>query len=158
LEGFTFLFLTLMNFQLKILDKRITLQPATDFSAGYDLQAAINDPIVIRRNEKATLIPTGFALYIKDPNVCGLLLPRSGLGHKQGLVLGNNVGLLDADYSGQLYVSAWNRGQQEEIIINPLDKIAQLIFCPVIHPQFNFVDEFVNEDERGAGGFGSTGK
>lgn len=157
MEGLIFLFI-IMNFQLKILDKRITFKPATTLSAGYDLQAAINEPLIIKRSEKAALIPTGFALYIKDPTVCGLLLPRSGLGHKQGLVLGNNVGLLDADYSGQLYISAWNRGQQEEIVINPLDKIAQLIFCPVIHPQFNYVDIFVTEDDRGAGGFGSTGK
>lgn len=145
--------------QVKILDQRINgqLQRGTSMSAGYDLIACIDKPVSIRHGDKATMIPTGLAIYINDPNIAALILPRSGLGHKQGLALGNTVGLVDADYQNQWYVSAWNRGQQDEIVINPGDRFAQAVFIPVIHPNFEIVSEFSEETERGLGGFGSTG-
>lgn len=146
-----------MKFQFKILDKRVNFAAATTMSAGYDLQAAINEPIHITKSDKAVLIPTGIAVFMNDPSVCCLILPRSGLGHKQGLVLGNSLGLIDPDFQNQMFVSAWNRGQQDVITINPLDKIAQCIFVPIIHPQFTQVEIFSEDTERGLGGFGSTG-
>jgi dUTP pyrophosphatase len=122
------------------------------------LIACIDEPLKVIRNEKAVLIPTGLAIHIGDGSIAGIILPRSGLGHKQGLVLGNSLGLIDGDYQNQWFVSAWNRGQQEEIVINPGDRIAQAIFVPVIHPEFVYVNAFSRETERGLGGFGSTGK
>ena len=145
-----------MNFQMKVLDERVRLKQATPMSAGYDLYACITEPIILHKSDKATLIPTGFALFMNTGNVAGILLPRSGLGHKQGLVLGNTLGLIDGDYQNQWFVSAWNRGQQEEIVINPMDRIAQCIFVPVLHPTFDLVSDFSTETERGLGGFGST--
>lgn len=146
-----------MKIQMKKLHPLATT-PArmTPLSAGYDLMACIDTPVTIRRDEKATLIPTGLALFSNNGDVAGLLLPRSGLGHKQGLVLGNLLGLIDGDYQNQWYVSAWNRGQQEEIVINPGDRIAQAIFVPVLHPEFIEVAEFDATSDRGLGGFGST--
>jgi dUTP pyrophosphatase len=129
----------------------------SEMAAGYDLVACISGPISVRRGDRATMIPTGVACFINDPNVACLILPRSGLGHKQGLVLGNTVGLVDADYQNQWFVSVWNRGQQDEIIIHPGDRIAQALFIPVVHPEFNIVEEFSAETKRGLGGFGSTG-
>lgn len=126
-------------------------------SAGYDLIACIDEPLVVKYGDKAVLIPTGLAMFINDGSVAGIILPRSGLGHKQGLVLGNTLGLIDGDYQNQWMVSAWNRGQQHEVTINPGDRIAQAVFVPVIHPEFITVSEFSEETERGLGGFGSTG-
>jgi dUTP pyrophosphatase len=146
-----------IKFQIKLLDKRGMPQRATPMSAGYDVVACIDETIVIRKGDKATLIPLGFACYMADGHVAGLILPRSGLGHKQGLVLGNTVGVVDGDYQNQWFASASNRGQQDEIIINPGDRLAQIVFVPVIHPDFDVVSEFHEVSERGLGGFGSTG-
>lgn len=148
-----------MEFQLKLLDARAekTLKRSTPMSGGYDVIACIDQPLSIRHGDKPTLIPTGFALFSNRADVIGLILPRSGLGHKQGLVLGNTIGVVDGDYQEQWFVSAWNRGQQDEIIINPGDRIVQVLFVPVYHPTFNAVNEFSSTTERGLGGFGSTG-
>lgn len=150
-----------LTIAVKVLDKRYAdkmLCRGTPEAAGYDLLACIDKPLSLRAGEKATFIPTGLAIHIANKGrVAGLILPRSGLGHKQGLVLGNTLGLIDGDYQNQWMISAWNRGQQDEIIINPGDKIAQAIFVPVIHPEFVVVDDFLEETERGLGGFGSTG-
>lgn len=147
-----------MKFQIKLLDKRGLPQRATPLSAGYDVIACIDDTLVIKKGEKATLIPLGFACYMADGHVAGLILPRSGLGHKQGLALGNTVGVVDGDYQNQWFASAWNRGQQDEIVINPGDRIAQIMFVPVIHPEFvPVLGVFSEVTERGQGGFGSTG-
>jgi dUTP pyrophosphatase len=128
---------------------------ATSGSAGLDLRACIDTPLLISPGE-THLIPTGLSLYIANPGFAGMILPRSGLGHKNGIVLGNLVGLIDADYQGPLMVSTWNRGQQP-FTINPLDRLAQLVIVPIQQVEFNVVDEFPSTD-RGAGGFGSTGK
>lgn len=144
--------------QIKLLDPRAAVpKRGTSQSAGYDLIACIDKPISIRAGEKSTLIPTGLAMFINSGDIAGIILPRSGLGHKQGLVLGNTLGLVDGDYQNQWFVSAWNRGQQDEIVINPGDRIAQAIFVPVLHPSFLTVEEFDLVTERGQGGFGSTG-
>ena len=147
----------MINFQLKLLDVRGKPNRATPMSAGYDVVACIDKPLSIRHGEKATLIPLGFACYMQSGAVAGLILPRSGLGHKQGLILGNTVGVVDGDYQNQWFASAWNRGQQDEIIINPGDRICQIVFVPVLHPEFKIVDEFTDATVRGTGGFGSTG-
>jgi len=145
---------------LKIIDPRI----GSDFqipeyqtagSAGIDLQACIDETVLIKPGE-TQLIPSGIAVHIKDPNLAAVLLPRSGLGHKQGLVLGNLVGLIDSDYQGEVFVSCWNRGNKE-IDIEPGMRLAQMVFAPVEQVSFNIVDEF-EESGRGAGGFGHTGK
>lgn len=128
----------------------------TPMSAGYDMIACIDDPIILRKSDKAILIPTGLAMVSYRADVVGLLLPRSGLGHKQGLILGNVVGVIDGDFTNEWHISAWNRGQQDEIVINPGDRIAQAVFVPALHPVFMEVDEFSSQTER-AGGFGSTG-
>ncbi|MDG1462276.1 MAG: dUTP diphosphatase [Gammaproteobacteria bacterium] len=146
--------------QLKILDPRIgdTIQlpsPATAGSAGVDLRACIDEALEIQPGE-TQLIPTGMAIYIEDPSLAAVILPRSGLGHKHGIVLGNLVGLIDSDYQGQLFVSCWNRGQ-ESFVLEPGLRMAQLVIVPVVQPQFEVVDEFA-ESERGAGGFGHTGQ
>jgi dUTP pyrophosphatase len=145
--------------ELKILDKRLgTDFPLPDYataaSAGMDLRAMVDAPLTLAPGE-AQLIPTGLAVHIGDPELCAVILPRSGLGHKQGLVLGNLVGLIDADYQGPLMVSAWNRGQNP-ISIVPGDRIAQLVFMPVARTRFRIVEEF-EQSARGAGGFGHTG-
>jgi len=148
----------MFDVQIKILDARAAIpQRGTSMSAGYDLIACIDEKISIRNGEKATLIPTGLAMFIGTGHIAGLILPRSGLGHKQGLVLGNTLGLVDGDYQNQWFVSAWNRGQQDEIVINPGDRIAQVMFVPAFHPKFVQVEEFSTGTERGTGGFGSTG-
>ena len=147
-----------MKIDVKILDPRMRDQLpnyATSGSAGLDLRACIDTPLLISPGE-THLIPTGLSLYSANPGFAGMILPRSGLGHKNGIVLGNLVGLIDADYQGPLMVSTWNRGRQP-FTINPLDRLAQLVIVPIQQVEFNVVDEFPSTD-RGAGGFGSTGK
>jgi len=147
-----------MKIDVKILDPRMRDQLpnyATPGSAGLDLRACIDTPLLISPGE-THLIPTGLSLYIANPGFAGMILPRSGLGHKNGIVLGNLVGLIDADYQGPLMVSTWNRSQQP-FTINPLDRLAQLVIVPIQQVEFNVVAEFPSTD-RGAGGFGSTGK
>ena len=145
--------------QAKILDPRIGTefplpQYATPGSAGLDLRAMLQEDIVIKPGE-TVLIPTGLSVYIGDPNLAALILPRSGLGHKHGIVLGNLVGLIDSDYQGPLMVSCWNRGQTEFTM--PVgERLAQLVLVPVVQAHFEMVEEFV-ETERGAGGFGHSG-
>ena len=124
-------------------------------SAGLDLRACIEKELVINPGE-TELIPSGISIYIKNPGYAALILPRSGLGHKHGIVLGNLVGLIDSDYQGELLISCWNRGDNE-FIINPLERIAQLVLVPVYQASFNLVNDF-ESSERGEGGFGSTGK
>jgi dUTP pyrophosphatase len=146
-----------MNVQLKILDARLKTQMpayATSGSAGLDLRALIDAPLTLEPGA-TVLISTGMSLYLADPNFAALVLPRSGLGAKQGIVLGNLVGLIDSDYQGPLMVPAWNRGTQP-FVLQPMDRLAQLIIVPVVQAQFQIVDEFV-ATQRGAGGFGSTG-
>ncbi len=146
------------NIDLKILDPRMKDQlPAygTPGSAGLDLRACIDAPITIAPGE-TVLIPTGLAIHIADPAYAAMILPRSGMGHKNGIVLGNLVGLIDSDYQGQLMISTWNRGQNA-FTLNPMERLAQLIIVPVVQVGFNIVEEF-GDSERGEGGFGSTGK
>lgn len=145
---------------LRMLDHQFTeLDYGTPGAAGTDLRACIDQPILLERGGKSVLIPTGIAIHIKDPNFAGFILPRSGMGHKQGLVLGNGTGLIDSDYQGELFVSAWARPQGDlpAVLINPGERIAQLVFQPVVHAQFNWVTSFEEGSERGEGGFGSTG-
>lgn len=146
--------------ELKILDPRVgTDFPlpayATPGSAGLDLRACLDAPLELAPGD-TTLIPTGIAIHIQDPGLCATILPRSGLGHKHGIVLGNLVGLIDSDYQGQLMVSCWNRGK-DHFTIQPGERIAQLVFLPVVQAQFTVVDEF-DQSERGEGGFGSSGR
>jgi dUTP pyrophosphatase len=143
---------------LKVLDARMAEQlPAygTPGAAGLDLRACVDAPISLEPGQ-TVLIPTGLAIHIADPGLAAMILPRSGLGHKHGIVLGNLVGLIDSDYQGQLQVSCWNRGQTT-FVIAPMDRIAQLVIVPVVQAQFRRVDEF-DSSERGEGGFGSTGR
>ena len=128
---------------------------ASEGSAGLDLRACVNDPLVIDPGN-TELIPTGISIFIQDPGYAGLILPRSGLGHKHGIVLGNLVGLIDSDYQGELFISTWNRGASS-FTINSLDRIAQLVIVPVSQATFNLVSDYSKSD-RGDGGFGSTGK
>jgi dUTP pyrophosphatase len=147
-----------LQVELKILDDRIKeAMPtyATSGSAGLDLRACIDEAITIQPGE-TTLIPTGMAIHLANPNYAAMILPRSGLGHKHGIVLGNLVGLIDSDYQGQLFVSCWNRSQTP-FVMNPMERMAQLVIVPVIQADFKVVDEF-DASERGEGGFGSTGK
>lgn len=146
--------------QLKILDPRfgndIPLpRYETKDAAGLDLRASLNEPLTIQPGE-TQLVPTGLSIYVGDANMAAVILPRSGLGHKHGLVLGNLVGLIDADYQGPLMVSCWNRGQAA-YTIQPYDRIAQLVFLPIVRAAFEVVDEFT-ATERGSGGFGHSGK
>ena len=143
---------------LKIIDPRMKeLLPAyaTPGSAGLDLRACIDAPLVLEPGQ-TVLVPTGLAIHVADPGYAAMILPRSGLGHKNGIVLGNLVGLIDSDYQGQLMVSTWNRGHAA-FTLQPLERLAQLVIVPVLQVGFNVVDEFASS-ERGAGGFGSTGK
>ena len=147
-----------LSIDYKILNpliKEHTPTYASEGSAGLDLRACINDPVVINPG-KTELIPTGISIFIKDPGYAGLILPRSGLGHKHGIVLGNLVGLIDSDYQGELFISTWNRGTSS-FTINSLDRIAQLVIVPVSLATFNMVSNYTKSD-RGDGGFGSTGK
>jgi len=143
---------------VKVLDERIRAQLpayATNGSAGLDLRACIDEPITLRPGD-ASLVPTGLAIHLADPGLAAMIIPRSGLGHKHGIVLGNLVGLIDSDYQGQVLVSCWNRGR-EPFVVNPLERIAQLVVVPVVQVELNVVASF-EESDRGAGGFGSTGK
>ncbi|MFM0155989.1 dUTP diphosphatase [Paraburkholderia sediminicola] len=147
-----------MKLDLKILDARMRDQLpayATTGSAGLDLRACLDEPLTLKPGETA-LVPTGLAIHVGDPGYAALILPRSGLGHKHGIVLGNLVGLIDSDYQGQLMISTWNRGETT-FVLNPMERLAQLVIVPVVQAEFNIVDDFA-ESERGAGGFGSTGK
>jgi len=146
--------------QVKILDDRIGRDIplptyATSGSAGLDLRACLDQALTLEPGQ-TELIPTGLAIHIEDPNLCAMILPRSGLGHKHGIVLGNLVGLIDSDYQGQLFVSCWNRGQSS-FSIEPGERIAQMVLVPVVQAEFEMVAEFGDSD-RGAGGFGSSGR
>lgn len=148
------------SIELKILDPRIgdaipLPHYATDGSAGLDMRACIDAAITVQPGE-TILIPTGLAIYIGDPTLAAVLLPRSGLGHKHGLVLGNLTGLIDSDYQGQIFISCWNRGSKS-YEIQPGDRIAQMVFVPVEQVEFSVVEEF-DDSARGAGGFGHSGK
>ncbi len=146
------------NIDVKILDPRMKEQMpayATPGSAGLDLRACIDQPLVLEPGS-THLIPTGLAIHIGDPSYAAMILPRSGMGHKHGIVLGNLVGLIDSDYQGQLMVSTWNRGIAA-FTLNPMERLAQLVVVPVMQVGFNIVEEF-DQSTRGAGGFGSTGK
>jgi len=147
-----------MNIDVKIIDPRMAAQLptyATSGSAGLDLRACLDAPLTLEANQWK-LVPTGIAIYLKDPGYAALILPRSGLGHKHGIVLGNLVGLIDSDYQGQLMVSAWNRSTVS-FTIDPMERIAQLVIVPVVQASFRVVEDFPLSD-RGEGGYGSTGK
>ena len=147
-----------MKIDVKIMDNRLVDQLpsyATPGSAGLDLRACLVEPLTLEPNAWQ-LVPTGIAIYLEDPAYAALILPRSGLGHKHGIVLGNLVGLIDSDYQGQLMVSAWNRSSTA-CTIEPMERIAQLVIVPVVQAQFNVVTEFPLS-QRGEGGYGSTGK
>ena len=148
----------MMQVDVKIIDPRMVDQLpayATPGSAGLDLRACLDAPLTLQANAWQ-LVPTGIAIFLKDPNFAAMILPRSGLGHKHGIVLGNLVGLIDSDYQGQLMVSAWNRSTVA-FTIEPLERIAQLMIVPVVQAQFRVVTEFL-ASTRGEGGYGSTGK
>lgn len=146
--------------QVKLLDPRIGTEfplpeYATPGSAGLDLRACLDQPLTLEPGQ-TELIPTGLSIHIEDPNLCAMILPRSGLGHKHGIVLGNLVGLIDSDYQGQLFVSCWNRGHST-FEVTPGERIAQLVLVPVVQAEFEVVDEFT-DSHRGEGGFGSSGR
>ncbi|MEE9422162.1 MAG: dUTP diphosphatase [Gammaproteobacteria bacterium] len=148
------------NIQLKILDSRIGKEfplpgYATEGSAGMDLRACLDDRLELLPGQ-TELLPTGIAIHIGDPDLAAVLLPRSGLGHKHGIVLGNLVGLIDSDYQGQLFISCWNRGQSA-FVIEPGERVAQMIFVPIIQVNLEVVEEFA-DSHRGTGGFGHTGR
>lgn len=150
----------MQKIQLKILDERLGHEfplphYATDGSAGMDMRAMLDGPMVLKPGE-SKLIPTGLAIHIAHPSLASVLLPRSGLGHKKGIVLGNLVGLIDSDYQGQIFVSCWNRGQ-DPFTIEVGERIAQMVFIPVVQAEFDIVSEF-DASQRGEGGFGHTGK
>ena len=150
----------MQKIQLKILDARLGNEfplphYATDGAAGMDMRACVDAPLVIAPGE-TQLIPTGLAIHIQEPGLAAMLLPRSGLGHKHGIVLGNLVGLIDSDYQGQVFVSCWNRGG-ETFTVQPRERIAQMVIVPVVHADFEVVDEFA-ASARGVGGFGHTGR
>ena len=147
-----------MKIDVRMLDERLRGQPpayATPGSAGLDLRACLSAPLVLAPGA-CQLVPTGLAVHLADAGYAALILPRSGLGHKHGIVLGNLVGLIDSDYQGELMVSAWNRSD-EPFTIAPMERIAQLVIVPVVQATFNLVDAFV-ASERGTGGYGSTGR
>ena len=152
--------MSLRSVQLKILDDRIGRdfplpEYATSGSAGIDLRACLDEPLTLEPGQ-TELIPSGIAIHMEDRGLAATLLPRSGLGHKHGIVLGNLVGLIDSDYQGQVFVSCWNRGH-EAFVIQPGERIAQMVFVPVVQAEFEVVEDFT-VSERGAGGFGSTGR
>ncbi|WP_300440307.1 dUTP diphosphatase [Zoogloea sp.] len=146
------------SIDIQILDDRLRQQPpayATAGAAGLDLRACLDAPQVLAPGH-TTLVPTGIAIHLADPGLAAMILPRSGLGHKHGIVLGNLVGLIDSDYQGQIFVSVWNRGH-EHFTIQPMERVAQLVVVPVLQVAFNVVETF-DASERGESGFGSTGK
>ena len=147
-----------LHVDLKILDERLKTQMpayATAGSAGLDLRACIDAPLTLEPNAWQ-LVPTGLAIHLRDPGYAAMILPRSGLGHKHGIVLGNLVGLIDSDYQGQLMVSAWNRSSQP-FVLEPMERLAQMVIVPVVQASFQVVEDFGDVSERGAGGYGSTG-
>ena len=150
----------MQKIQLKILDQRLGKEfplphYATEGSAGMDMRACLEKPLELAPGD-THLIPTGMAIHVADAGLAAILLPRSGLGHKHGIVLGNLVGLIDSDYQGQVFVSCWNRGK-ETLTVEPGERIAQMVIVPVVHADFEIVEDFV-DSERGAGGFGHTGR
>jgi dUTP pyrophosphatase len=148
----------LKTLDVRILDDRVRAQMpayATQGAAGLDLRACVDAPLTLRPGDTA-LVPTGIAIHLGDTSLAAMIIPRSGLGHKHGIVLGNLVGLIDSDYQGQIFVSCWNRGN-EPFVVNPMERIAQLVVVPVVQVALNVVASF-EESARGAGGFGSTGK
>jgi dUTP pyrophosphatase len=148
-----------MRVDVKILDERLRSTPpayATPGSAGLDLRACVTAPLVLAPGA-CELVPTGMAIHLADPGYAALILPRSGLGHKHGLVLGNLVGLIDSDYQGQLMVSAWNRSAVP-FTLQPMERLAQIVIVPVVQAQFRVVDDFAVPTTRGEGGYGSTGR
>ena len=149
-----------MKLNAKILDARLGAEfplpaPATPGSAGVDLRAMIDHPLTLEPGQRE-LIPPGLSIHVQDPNWCAMLMPRSGQGHKRGLILGNTIGLIDSDYQGPLIVSLWNRGQSPQTI-EIGERIAQMVLVPVAMPEFIWVDEYPEGSERGAGGYGSSG-
>lgn len=143
---------------VKILDERMRSQLpayATAGSAGLDLRACLDEPVTLRAGDSA-LVPTGLAIHVADPGHAAVIIPRSGLGHRHGIVLGNLVGLIDSDYQGQVFVSCWNRGK-DDFVVKPMERIAQLVVVPVVQVELNVVESF-DESGRGEAGFGSTGK
>jgi dUTP pyrophosphatase len=150
--------------ELKVLDERVYAwglpRYQSEMAAAVDLFACVDVPLVIAPQSAAQFVPAGIAIHIGEPNVAAIIVPRSGLGHKKGLVLGNLVGVLDADYTGPVMISVWNRSEvgSAPIVIEPGDRIAQLMFVPVLRPAFDVVEEFSAPSLRGAGGFGSTGR
>jgi dUTP pyrophosphatase len=153
-----------MTLEVKILDARLhewgLPRYQTEMAAAIDLFACIDAPLILQPQEAAVLIPSGIALHMDSLELCAVILPRSGLGHKKGLVLGNSVGLIDADYTAQCFISVWNRNPPssgQAITVNPGERIAQMMFLPVLRPQFKVVSEFSSPSQRGGGGFGSTG-
>jgi dUTP pyrophosphatase len=153
-----------MTLEVKILDARLhewgLPKYQTEMAAAIDLFACIDAPLILQPQEAAVLIPSGIALHMDSLELCAVILPRSGLGHKKGLVLGNSVGLIDADYTAQCFISVWNRNPPssgQAITVNPGERIAQMMFLPVLRPQFKVVSEFSSPSQRGGGGFGSTG-
>lgn len=150
-----------MKLDAKILDPRLGTDfplpaRATEGSAGVDLRAMLDEPLTLAPGENQ-LVPTGLSIHIKDPNWCAMLMPRSGQGHKRGLILGNTIGLIDSDYQGPLMVSLWNRGQVEQTV-EVGERIAQMVLVPVGLPDFNWVDAYEDVSERGEGGYGSSGR
>jgi len=149
--------------ELKVLDQRLREwglpRYQSEMAAAVDLHACIDGPLELRAGAPAALVPTGIAVHMADPGLAALVLPRSGLGHRKGLVLGNLVGLIDADYTGPVLVSAWNRGapDSESVVLMPGERFAQMVFVPILRPHFTIVEAFTVRSERGAGGFGSTG-
>jgi dUTP pyrophosphatase len=150
--------------EIKVLDKRLhewgLPKYQTPLAAAIDLFACIDQPLQLQPQEATVLIPSGIALHMDSLDFCAVILPRSGLGHKKGLVLGNSVGLIDADYTAQCFISAWNRNpasSNQVITIQPGERIAQMMFLPVVRPEFKVVEEFSTTSQRGGGGFGSTG-
>ena len=146
--------------QLKVLDPRVGKEfplpeYATDGSAGLDLRACIDEEITLQPGQ-TELVPTGLAIHIADPALAAVILPRSGLGHKHGIVMGNLVGLIDSDYQGQLFVSTWNRGK-EDFTLKPGERLAQMVFVPVVQAEFELVEDF-DQSQRGEGGFGHSGR
>lgn len=153
----------MQQIQVKLLNPKIGNHPdfplptrATDGSAAIDLRACIDEPLTITAGS-TELVGTGMAVYIQDPNYAGLILPRSGLGHKHGIVLGNLVGLIDADYQGELMVSVWNRSDND-FVLQPAERMAQYMVVPIARPVFSIVDDFSEDSSRGAGGFGHSGR
>ncbi len=150
----------MQKIQLKILDPRLGKEfplphYATDGSAGMDMRACVDTPLELAPGD-THLIPTGLAIHVADTGLAAVLLPRSGLGHKHGIVLGNLVGLIDSDYQGQVFISCWNRGKNT-FIVEPGERVAQMVFVPVVRAEFEIVEDF-DASERGAGGFGHTGR